>query len=88
MTLVRKGKKNAESFLQPRRSFVQPCRIQLPREADQIMELVQPGFSASLVGRESPEFGDRGPDRSHLADAFWLLILTASRKAGDRIMSV
>ena len=52
------------------------------------MDLVQPGFSASLVGRESPEFGDRGPDRSHLADAFWLLILTASRKAGDRMMSV
>lgn len=53
--------------------------------------------SQALVGRESPVFGDGGPDRSHLADAFWLLIqdqgdlvqfLMASRKARDRMMSV
>lgn len=40
-------KKNAESFFQPRRSCVQPRRIQLSREADQIVDVVQLRFSAS-----------------------------------------
>ena len=30
--------------------------------------------SQPLVGLESPVFGDGGPDRSQLADGFWLLI--------------
>ena len=49
------------------------------------------------MGRESPVFGDGDPDRSHLADAFWLLIQgqgdlvqlpMASREAGDSMMSL
>ena len=40
-------KKNAESFFQPRRSCVQPHRIQLSREAIQIVDVVQIRFPAS-----------------------------------------
>ena len=49
------------------------------------------------MGRDSPVFGDGGPDRSHPADAFWLLIQgqgdlvqlpMASKEAGDSMMSL